>query len=576
MANAAAGFVDLRDGMNASRDPLLLVDTQCSRAINVSFRGGLAKTRPAFTRWEFGDAKPAGVYRGGGIWSLSSGDMFVGVFGTEVWIVNLTGSVAVPVATLATTTSQCFTIQADRYLIVQDGSSSPVVFEETDAGILPVDPGLVTLPPGYFGIYAHGRVHMVPRVVPGTAISGRPYLVSGDIMEPLAPETVLRFEEGEYLAEGGAHGLPMEMGTVGGLGVLRNAQTGTGLGAVIVLARRGICAFDFSISRDLWKEQAISQVLFYGPGCRSPWGVASLNDDLVYRGIDGLRTLKYTASEISGSSGALSSNPMSLEVDTFIEHDGVALPRVSLASSDNRLFCTASHDTPTTFKGLVVLDTAATHYSGASRAIGGYDGLWTGPGGIVHVLSWRDDADGSRLLVVDNANNLFTMDPDAVKDLGTSPIEARLETKAFTFGDLVSQKVLQFCELNLSDVLTDTEFTIWYRPRGYPLWSKLHTTTVQVPAGSLPQRRTGLRFPVDNSVETCDPVTGKPLNVALAFQFAIQWTGNATIDSFRAVVDVRADQPPDVCPETEDVMLAAGELAGETLDDFSYGFGGTD
>jgi len=62
----------------------------------------------------------------------------------------------------------------------------------------------------------------------------------------------------------------------------------------------------------------------------------------------------------------------------------------------------------------------------------------------------------------------------------------------------------------------------------------------------------------------------------LAFQFAIQWTGNATIDSFRAVVDVRADQPPDVCPETEDVMLAAGELAGETLDDFSYGFGGTD
>jgi hypothetical protein len=575
MAFTAAGFVDLKDGMNASRDPLLLGDAQCARAINVSFRGGLAKTRPAFAPWAYDGLRPTEPYRGGGVWSLSSGDKFVGVFGSEVWVVELAGAGATPFAKLDTSDGQCFVTQADRYVVVQDGTSAPVALEETESGIALVHEESVSLPVGYFGIYAHLRLHMVPKLVPNTEISGKPYLVSGDVMEPLNPITVLGATEVEYLSEGGAHGLPLEMGAIGGLGVMRNSQTGSGLGAVVVLARGGLCAFDFSISRDLWKEQSISQVLFFGPGCISPWGVASINDDLFYRGIDGLRTLRYSSSALAGSSGSLSSTPSSLEVNDFMKNDGIALPHVSIAECDNRVFCTASHDMPSLFKGLVVLDTASSFYNGAERLFGGYDGLWTGPRGIAQVLSWRND-DGRQLLLATHDNDLYSLDDDAVLDPQSTPIESRIETKAYTFGDLVSTKQLQFCEVSLSDISVDTEVRLWYRPHGYPLWAALGETTVRVPAGSLPQRRSGLRFPVDLSRETCDPVSRRPLYVATAFQFAIQWTGRATIDSFRAVVDTRADQPPDVCPESEGAVLVAGDLSGTTLDDFSYTFRGSD
>lgn len=569
MPPVANGFVELRNGMNAFRHLLLLDDMQCAKAVNVAFRGGMACTRPSFRSKRFA-ALPSAVFRGGGIWSLASGDRLVAVFGDHVYVVNLSSGESQRVeGAVDETQSQCFFIQADRYMLVQGFAHAPVVLEETDDGIVAVDKAKVELAAGYFGIYAHGRVHMVPKVVPNTTVSGKPYLVSGNVMEPDDPETVLKYDEVEYWAEGGAHGLPLELGTIGGVGVMRNSSTGSGLGAVIVLARNGLCAFDFSISRDLWKTQAISQVLFYGPGCRSPWAVVGLNDDLVYRSLDGIRSLRYSTSQIAGSSGALSSVPMSVEVDLWLKDVGLALPRVSAAASDNRLFCTAGYLSATQFRGLVVLDVSAAYYSGASAHTGAYDGLWTGLRDVAQVLSWRDDS-GSKLLAITSEGRLYDLDGSAVLDPGQTPIEARIETKAYMFGDLVSLKKLLFCELWLSEIPVDTSVKVLYRPHGYPLWTVLGETTVVVPSGSLLQMRGQLRFPVDMSRETCDPVSGRPLYVASAFQFAIQWTGRAVIAGFRAVAEPLASPPPDVCPEITGAVLEAGPLTGETLDDFSY------
>ena len=573
MALIANGFTDLRHGMNGNRNPLLLADTQCAKAINVVFRGGAPETRPAFDLVS-GSNRPSGQFRGCGIWSLESGDRLMIVVDDRVYRVDLPNGDYVPCATLATSVGTCHFTQADRFMILQDSVSDPVVFEENDAGEVVETTHEVSLPKGYFGIYAHGRVHMVPTKVPSTDVSGKPYLVSGDIMEPLNPETVLKYEEGEYLAEGGAHGLPLEMGFIGGLGVLRNAQTGTGLGSVVTFARNGVCAFDFSISRSLWKGQALSQVLFFGAGCRSPWAIAPLNDDLVYRSLDGLRTIRYTAASSAGGSGALSNVAMSLPVDKLMDGDDGALPYASLAVMDNRLFGTVgAAPALDSFDGLVSWDVGAGAYSGVESSAGAYDGLWVGPRGIHRILSWRD-GDRQELLVVAGSNYLYRLGRDIVKDAWETPVEARIETKSYNFDDLVTPKTLHYCELWLSDVSVDTEVKIWYRPHGYPLWKELGTKTIPVPAGSLPHARAKIRFSVDFSENNCDPVSGRPLYVATAFQFAIQWTGRATIDVFRAMAEPALEQPPDPCEDGEGAVLAAGAASGETLDDYSYRMGG--
>lgn len=570
MAIVSNGFIDLRNGMNAGRNPVLLPDTQCARAINVTFRGGLVATRPAFS--EVAAPTDTGAFRGAGRWSLEGSERLVFVLGNSVYALDIASPVPEVVATRPGPFTQCYFLQADRYLVIQDAVGDPLVLQDTDGVISVVQSG-VSLPPGYFGIYAHGRIHYVPTRVPGTGVSGKPYLISGDILDPSNPEYVLKYTEGEYLAEGGAHALPAELGFIGGLGVLRNAQTGTGLGAIIALARNGLCAFDFSISRSLWKEQAISNVLFTGAGCRSPRAVAGLNDDLVYRAVDGIRSLRYSASQIASGSGSLSNTPMSQEVATFLDADYPFLSYVALAAADSRLFCTASAYAAGSFKGLVVWDVGASFYSGVTGA-GAYDGLWTGAL-FLQALSALSGS-GDQLFVFAGINKLYTLDYEAVLDPGNTPIEARIETKSYNFGDMVTLKKLQYVELWLGDIATNTTVKVWYRPHGYPLWKLLGTRTIVVPEGSLPQARGGFRFSLDYSDENCDPVTKQPLYVATAFQFAIQWTGRATIECFQANAEPSMKAPPDVCSEVEGAMLTSSAMAGEMFDDFSYTFRGSD
>ncbi len=583
MNEVTAGFVTLPGGMNAGTNPLLVEDTQCARAINVVFRSGLARTRPAFERLCATEI-PSGVFLGLGRWSLEEREYIVFVVDGEVYALELQAMQMIQVMSgpmsvaFDSRSATCYFTQVHKYMVIQNGLESPIVLQESGGVISRVlkitvddedgdniDELLdVSIPIGTLGVFAHGRLHMVPRVIPNTTESGRTSLVSGDIMLPENPQTALRFSETEYLAEGGAHSLPLELGYIGGLGVLRNAMTGTGQGNIVVLARTGSCAFDFSISRDEWKTQAISSVLFQGPGCRSPRAVVSVNNDLVYRGVDGLRTLKYTVSQKAGNSGALSDTPLSSAVDPFLDGDEPGLHMVSAACYDNRLLFTAGYEAGTnSFRGLVSWDVYASSV---------FDGLWTG----ALFLQVTEALIGNEpsLLAMAGGNRLYRLAKKADEgyDPGGTPIEARIETKAYTFGDLVTVKKLQHADLWLSDVWCTTEVEVFYRPHGYPLWKSMGVRTVEVVPGGLSQSSPRLRFSVDFSGENCNPTTGEPLYVATAFEFSIKWTGRAVLERFRAVALQDTEPPPDMCETRPGVLLEASAAAGEQLFDVGYMF----
>jgi len=558
------GFMDLRQGMNASRSPSLLAATQYAKGINVSVRGGLATTRPSLV---LEDAElPQGLFQGAGVWSLESGDRIVAVIEGNVVTVDVDDLTVTDLGAAMAVDTQCYMTQVDRYFVIQDGSTTPVVLEEV-AGVPTIRAAAHSIPAGYVMVFAHGRIHMVPQIVPSTTVDGRPYLLSGDILEPLDPTTVLNFTETEYLAEGGAHGMPLELGNIGGLGVYRNANTGTGVGQIMAFARNGVCSFDFSVPRSMWKSQVVSQVLFTGAGCKSPWSIVNANDDMIYRSLDGIRVLRYAISQSSGGQGALSNVPMSIEVDPYMAVDKDHLPFISGWLADNRCLMTAVGSIAGMFKAIVSWDLAAGYYQGAAGP-GAYDGIWTGDDFLQGVTALRQDIKTGYVFA--DGPVLYRQDSEAVYDGSDTKIEARLETKAYGVGDVVTRKKLEYVEMWCSDIPMDTEIKVWYRPGGYPLWKLLGSKQIKVPSGGLYQDRRKVRISLDEYSDNCDSTSGEPLYTGTEFQFAIQWTGRMTIDRFRMAVVVAADSPPDPCDEDAGVALVPSSATGEVLNDYSY------
>lgn len=566
-------FISLPDGMNSGVKPALLKETAYAQGINVSSRGGLLHTRPGFTQ---DCAMPSAVdFQGAHRWSLNSGDRLVSVYGGIVYSMKVDSLAVVNHGPLLTPSVMCYFCQADRYLVIRDGTSKPVILVEdpVTSTASTVDPATVGIPAGYILSFVHGRIHGVPRYVPGTTDNGRPYFLSGNIALPDDPSACYKsatIAESEYLNGGGAHGLPMEMGYINAMSVFRNAATGTGYGPLIVIAQRGICAFDITISRVDWSNQALGQVLFFDSGTESPRSPVQMNDDILYRGADGIRSIKYSASATTGSSGNLSNPTQSSEISVYMDPEPQsALKYVSMAVANNRLFATvgASDALPGSFKGMAVLDTA---YVGAFHAAipPMWTGLWQIEGvPVAQVLSLRRSGVLTPYVITTDGH-LWHLDESAILDNGTR-IHSRIITREMSFANLSMFKKLKYVSLWVSEIQHDVDIQIYYRPAGYPLWSTFgQPKTVKATTGTLPQRRRGLQFALDTSVDQCDDTNGEILSSAQSFQFSLDIVGHVSIDGFMVAATELPEPPPGVCSETDGVAIAASATAGVILEDY--------
>lgn len=572
MKEVVDAFTALTDGMNSGIAPGLIKDTSYARGINITSRGGLVRTRPGFTRMK---ALPfSGAYQGASRWRLNSTDRMVAVAGGHLYSMRTDTLDVIDHGLKFNALAQCYFCQADRFMLIRDGSSPIVVLEEDTEGVAQIRPGSMTplqpdIPSGTVMAFVHGRVHGVPQYLPTTTENGRPYFLSSDIALPNDPGACLIMTETDYLNEGGAHGLPMEMGYINGMSVFRNAPTGTGYGPLIVLAQYGVAAFDVSVPRADWKNQQIGQILFYDVGTESPWSPTQVNDDLLYRSADGLRILKYTSSAVAAGSGMLSNTAQSTEVSVYMDPESsAALPYVSTVFVDNYALATvgASAAEPRAFQGLVCLDTAyvAAFHTAVPPM---YNGLWQIEGAKINqVLSLRK-AGKTLLTVITDDNYLWSLDVAAVTDNGI-PIRSRLITKEMNFKNLRSLKSLQDVTMWISEIATDCLINVYYRPAGYPFWSLFGTQTVSVPAGGSLQRRRALHMGLDKSVTACDPTSGDSLWNAQSFQFAIEVMGSLRIDGFLVTANEISDTVGDPCSESTGVPLVPSASAGVVLEDY--------
>ena len=586
MPEVTEGFVSLVDGMQGGVEPMLTKETSFSVGVNVTGRRGLLQTRPSFRK--VADI-PSGLYQGAGRWSLNGGDRIVLSLGGVIYYIDCdTYSISsVPTEILSPIVSKCYFNQIDRWFMIQDGAGRPVVLEEDDSGSVVLfgrDDPKVSYVVGTVGCYAHGRFHYSPIYVPTltpdpetlpTAVPvaseepGRMGFVSSDVMDLLNPEYVFRMSEHRVVAEGGEMSMPQELGFVTAMAALRNADTGTGVGALVVFARNGVSAFDVSITRAQWKTTQISQVLFTGASTQSPWSVCSVNGDLFYIDDEGhVRTLRYSTSEVKN---ALTSLPLSNELVPYVMKNNLSI--ASTAFVDNRLLATfCGHDTLSHFRALASLDLAVLQARGASPQ-SMYDGLWTGfkfkqvlsafSGGVTTLFAIVEKDDGAHALMV--------LDDDDVYDEGSVPIESQIVTRTFLFKSPTDQKLLKYVELWLADIQSNTTVSVYVRPSGYPYWQLVGTKALIVPDGTPAQVRRGLRFSVDFNAAKEDTVNNEKLTMGSGLQFLIKWRGRMKIETFRATASVDIVAPP-ACeednPESEEYEVVPGSV--EEFDPFEY------
>jgi hypothetical protein len=600
------GFTTMSGGMHGGLDPSLLKPAQFSKGVNVAIRGGLVHTRPAFV--PVTTLIQGNKFQGARRWLTPDGDRIVAVYSGVAYLFNPDTAGIVSLGPVTGVDKQAYLCPADRFMIIQDGTQIAIL--EYDASLhSALIKGTSQIPAslnegtpysfceagsgsriivGTVAHFCHGRIHLVPTYVPGTNDDGRQYFISSDILLPNEPTEVLKWTENTYLNEGGAFGLPDELGHIRAMGSQRNAATGNGVGALIVFARNGVAAFNVALPRQGifeldesgaptttmvspgWKDQSIAQVLFYGAGTDSPWSVVCVNNDLAYRGLDGIRFIQYSGTRArSGSAqNALSNLPMSSEVDPYLALDGAQLTRVSGEFGLNRLLMTSvpSGD-DRTFKGIISMDTAVA--SGIGTLLSpAYDGIWTG-------LKFAGVVSAFRLgrptifCFSEGPSAIHRLDDTVKRDGVAKDIESKIETKAMFTAAPFTSKELKSVDLWVSGMTHDVDVEVYYRPDNYPLWTRMGSRALRVGTGSLPQERRRIQFQASGAG---GDRLGGSLRVGNTFQFLIVWRGWAQIDRMLAEATEKAESPADCRDETIGTVIAAS-ATHVASNDFSYTIG---
>lgn len=603
------GFASLVDGMNSGLNPMFLKETEYARGVNITSRGGFVATRPGLTVEK---VLASGKFQGAGVWSLNSGDRIVFVVAGEVYVYDITLDDLTSMGSgYSATVDRCSFEQVDRWMVIQDGVTNPDALEDVSGTAawysdVPAntDPPTLLYLPGTVMKYAHGRLHYVPTLqisglpnLPGPStivdpddynvmpthvvpnVTGRLGFVSSDVRDNWDPQWVFRMSEHRVLNEGGDMSLPLELGYITAMTTMRNAATGTGVGALLVMARNGISAFDVSLDRAQWKATGVSiaQVLFSGSGTVSPYTVIPVNDDILYLDTNShVRSLRYAKTQLAASSGALANTPMSNELSYFVDlSDKTYLPSASAAFADNRFLFTLVGQAGPYYKALGSYDVAQL-YTQASVDTPSYDGVWTGFK-FLQVLTAKKGGKQRLYAVVETAsgNSLLILSEDEYRDLGTEPIEAQLVTKTMLGKDergntYVGMKRLRYCEFWLDEVKENVTLEVLYRAGHYPRWSLFGTKTIAVPTGSDSQSRRGVRIVLDDTTLEDNPITGENLNVGNDFQFAIKVTGACAVMRFQWFAESVSEAPTECETDNAEGKSIDSTSPGTELDDFSY------
>jgi hypothetical protein len=213
--------------------------------------------------------------------------------------------------------------QVNEFLIVQDGVNKPIVLLGNT--IVPDH----NLPRGTIMEFIHSRLFIK---------TGKYEFQASDIYLPYDPYNFLKFTENQYLAGGGALGIPSYMGEITAMKAVPTIETGDGNGYLAVFTRKGICGFNVAASRLSWNTIDISKVLIQNISTRASDGVLPFNTDVVFLTDSGISSLGV-ANQLQST--LLTASDMTTDANSlFYGNTDWAIEYSSIAKTEDYIFAT--------------------------------------------------------------------------------------------------------------------------------------------------------------------------------------------------------------------------------------------
>lgn len=585
------GFDSLSGGMDAGRRPDAIGENQCASSSNVVFRGGLPSSRPPFldlthsfdnqhyyrvdgaydsgspvdpTSISTQTAFETGIFQGAAYYAPGSqAESIIAMIGGRLFRILPEANRIIHITEIkmdrrnTVIRDMAYLTQADRFMIVQDGESRPIIFDGVGARRAADN----EVPVGTLMAYGMGRLVVVS---PNRhdIVFGDLYGSHADFIDP--GESVLKFEETLFLNEGFAASINTTMGKIKALAFAPQQDSSTGDGELLAFAERGVQSFFLSIPREEWKASAFQRVTLLNVGGAGHRMIVSINGDVWFRAPDGWRSYRQARAEIRGWARL----PMSTEIRPWMEADTqTLLEHGSAIHFDNRLVstCTPQPNQGRTYhKGLVALDfDVLSAFGEATRPA--WDGHWTKLKFVQLVSGTFTGIERafSFALTLDGKNHLYELMRSGRKDFD-GPISSELIGRSMTFrspnGATMSfnEKELLMADLWIDHVSDPVTMTLDFKPDQLPDWVPWKILPEISPVGECgaltcggcPTIRDGFfpRRTVGKPPDGCDELnTKRSYRRGFEFQPRLRWVGHASIRRLRLHAHVRPEDPKATC-----------------------------
>lgn len=533
-----AGATSFAGGVNSGVRPELIDESAYYSGVNVVCRSGGVATRPDFTPLspplppEFA----TGRFQGAAWYRAAGQNLLVFVLSGRVYLLDLEArelfSTWRSVGLFSQAVHRCYFCQAGPFMIVQDGVSPAVILSGTAARVRRTD--VPEVPTGTAMHFLQGRLFVQ---VTASAI------MAGDIYQLSDPETLLRFTEQQYLAEGGALEFPSHLGDIRALTTLPNLDSAKGDGPLLVFGTNGAGVFRVDSPRTTWLNIPFFKTLIQGVGCAGPNMAIPVGSDVVFfspqAGPTSLQMIRGVLESGRPAAAYQKKVANALRQDTaWMQEYGSAV------LCNNRFLTTLAGEfhpgeawQEPVFRGILSLDMERD----------GFDGVWTGPRPTALVSGSLHGEAGTFVFgkTLEGLNRLFWLGEANTGRDGDYPIPCRVLTRSWYFKsppDFYDQpfttKKLREVAVWLRDVAGEVPLAVSVAGEGRAVFCRIGERTIQIPAGVDESVLPGdFEARAAQAVERLlipqaaanDPGTMTAATVGSAMQLALEWQGKAEI-----------------------------------------------
>lgn len=460
---------------------------------------------------------------------------------------------------------QCWMLQAEKWLLIQDGESRCIIYDGISCRRADNTEILI----GRSMAYGNGRIWLEMPDGKSFTAGDLLYGSSGTAAEGYR-DSILKWTENVFLAEGGAFRIPTGAGPIRGMRFISNLDTSLGQGPLQVFTTNGSFSVAAPLKRSDWlafnaDNSPIQTVSLTGGGAESERSLVQINADIMFRSRKGIRSFQIGRQLHT----RWVNTPMSKQVGWVINSDQPALLQyASAVEFDQRYICTCAPQLSgrgVVHRGFVAMDFDQVTW--LDDTVPQWDGLWTAIN-TYQILTGIFDGDQKCYAFSENNNGemeLYELTRDAHFDQANVTEKTKIrwggEFSSLSFPTESSAgpfdlKSLEGGEVFVADAEGEVTFKVRFRPDGYPCWVPWHWWKVCSTQGACshdayspcpdwsmgkptPYGPMGLGRPPD----LCDEANGRTLRNLYSAQLRLDVRGYAILSSIRLAA-LPIPQPP--------------------------------